>query len=216
MLIDLDTEYPKRLDALLKHYQIPAIWMNSKHDSDCVYHDDEQASYEATRILQSMGHRRVLCLGVHSLHYSGDDRVRGYGRAMLEGLLAGEVVHPVGRHFRYDTLAAVFENQMKRADRPTAIVGSGGIEQMAVVRLAGQAGLKIPEDLSVISFESDYGLFETARLSVMLLDEHRLGLLACASLLKKIDNPTEPLDPVVLTPKLNAHYSIGPAPTSLA
>jgi len=106
----------------------------------------------AGRHLAELGHRRIAMI-------SGPDhlfcRARRDGfRAALE--LAGLTLDPelvvtaqLNREDGYATAAAL----LARRDRPTAIFASNDMQALGVYQAAREAGLRIPDDLSVVGFD---------------------------------------------------------------
>jgi LacI family transcriptional regulator len=72
LLVNYVSGYPQSLDEILCRYRIPAIWMNSKHEYDCIYLDDLQGSKHATDYLLSLGHRRIGYWLLDSAEYASD------------------------------------------------------------------------------------------------------------------------------------------------
>jgi DNA-binding LacI/PurR family transcriptional regulator len=107
----------------------------------------------ATRHLTELGHRRIAMI-------SGPDQVLccrarkdGY-RAAIEA--AGLQVDPelvvraeLSREDGYAAAAAL----LVRTDRPTAIFASNDLQALGVYQAAREAGLRIPDDLSVVGFD---------------------------------------------------------------
>jgi DNA-binding LacI/PurR family transcriptional regulator len=107
----------------------------------------------ATRHLIELGHRRIAMI-------SGPDgilccraRQDGYRAAMAAAGLPVDpdlVVHAALT--REDGRAAAVE-VLARADRPTAIFASNDLQALGVYQAAREAGLTIPDDLSVVGFD---------------------------------------------------------------
>jgi LacI family transcriptional regulator len=114
---------------------------------------DEGSARAATEYLIGLGHRAIGFIAGSSEYSLSEWRVRGWREAMdragfpTEGLLArGD--------FSYDSGLAAAKQLLARTELPTAIVASN--DQMALASLAAatSAGLEVPRDLSLISFDN--------------------------------------------------------------
>lgn len=88
LLINYNAEIPPRLEELVAKAAMPTVWINSKHDANCVYLDDLGAARTLTERLLAVGHRRIAYANymvanvVPHVHYSGNERYEGYAEAM--------------------------------------------------------------------------------------------------------------------------------------
>lgn len=192
LLIDYINHIPERMIELIHKYQVPAIWINSRQETDCARPDDEEAALRATRHLLSLGHRRIAYVDTHSLrgsetHYSVNDRRQGYRRAMREAGLAPRVLAGESRR-GHETEAAIAA--LKGADRPTALLSYGAETAISAVL---STGLRVPEELSLLTFYPREWRLLNLPLSVMLIPERGVGEAAVQMLLQKIEAPQESL-----------------------
>lgn len=201
LLIKYDSFIPPRMIALIRRHRVPAIWMNSKQAYDCVYPDDLAGARMATERLLGLGHRRIAYADLNPRparsHYSSDERARGYAEAMknagLEPLfLAGGAPVPM------DARVALFKGILSRAERPTAIVTYGSTEAMPALYAAAAAGLRVPEELSVVTFAGAAQDSMGVRLAAALIPEEEMGRLAVEMLMEKLDRPSRRLGPRAL------------------
>jgi DNA-binding LacI/PurR family transcriptional regulator len=130
--------------------------------------------------LRTLGHQRIA-------HFSGPMRyVHERVRADLltaEGGTRGMVVSHVEGTYAYDSGAALTHHVLGGGRRPTAILAGNDIMAAAVLRVAGELGLRVPDDVSIVSWDDsmlcsvsqprltamDHGLPERARLATDLL-----------------------------------------------
>jgi LacI family transcriptional regulator len=184
----------------IRRLRIPAIFLNSKQDVDCIYPDELRGGELAAGTLLRLGHERIAYVETEERcipHYSERDRRSGYERAMAA---AGRVpwVHripvnwrPYGPHADQRVEAAV--RLLNQRDRPTAVVAYELTESMAVVRAALLLGLRIPEELSLIHFHShvdDRCFLPVHTVSNMM---QQVGEGAVTMLLEKIEYPYQTL-----------------------
>lgn len=107
----------------------------------------------ATRHLLELGHRRIGMIGGPSEMLCSRARIDGY-RAALE--TAGVVVDPeLIRHgdFLVDSGHVHGKALLEHADPPTAIFAGSDMQAFGVFEAARRAGLRVPDDLSVVGFD---------------------------------------------------------------
>lgn len=109
---------------------------------------------QAVEHLIGLGHRRIgLVAGRPDLE-SARRREAGYRDALER---AGIAVDPslieVGG-FQEDTAAMAARTLLDRPDRPTAIFAANDLSAIEVIRVAGERGLRVPDDLSVVGFDN--------------------------------------------------------------
>lgn len=191
---------PPFLDRI-RSLRIPAIFLNSKQESDCIYPDDLGGGQLAVEYLLRLGHERIAYVETEERsipHYSERDRRRGYERGMA---LAGKPgwVHQIPVAWRsageahVDRRVEAVVRLLQQPDRPTAVVAYELIESMAVVRAALHLGLRIPEDLSLVHFH--HRLTDRCFLPIHTIGNmmQQVGEGAVTMLLEKIEKPEQPL-----------------------
>ena len=147
--------------------------------------DDVEGGRIATGHLLALGHERIAFIGDDPANPFGftasPDRERGY-REVLGA--AGIPVRPeLVRYGPHDRTVAqrLTEQLLARRDRPTAVFASSDVQATGVLAAARAAGLRVPDDLSVVGFDdieiSAYAglttvrqpLFESGRIGAELL-----------------------------------------------
>jgi DNA-binding LacI/PurR family transcriptional regulator len=112
-----------------------------------------QGGLTATRHLIELGHRRIAMIGGPKNVLCSRARVDGY-RAALE--TAGLTVDPdLVRHgdFHVEAGHREFAALLALRDRPTAVFAGSDLQAVGVYEAARSAGVRIPEDLSVVGFD---------------------------------------------------------------
>lgn len=107
----------------------------------------------AAEHLVGLGHRRIAYLGGPPGASCSQARLHGY-RAALDnaGLPADPRLVRAG-DFGYDAGRSQGAELLAEPDPPTAIFAGNDISALGVVEAARKAGLRIPEDLSVVGFD---------------------------------------------------------------
>ncbi len=195
LLINYNARIPARMVELIEQYELPSVWINSKHTGDCVYPDDYAAGREAACRLLALGHRRIAFVDFSSpppdrkSHYSQIDRQQGYRDALAEAGLAGRRVgdrQSLGRGEIVSSLRAM----LAEPRRPTAVVTYNMPEAEAAFMAAGLAGLEVPRDLSIITCCIGRAEGLGMIFANMVIPEQQLGKQAVTQLLTKIDDPS--------------------------
>lgn len=107
----------------------------------------------ATNHLLELGHRRIAAVIGGPDTVFGRARLHGY-RAALEdaGLTVDPELIKLGA-FRYDSANQHALELLALPQRPTAIFASSDVQALGVLEAARMAKLRVPEDLSVVSFD---------------------------------------------------------------
>lgn len=205
LLISYTSEIPALMNAHIERHCVPAIWMNIKNEQDCVYLDDFGGSRGATDILLELGHRRIAYYGPQPSpgwhqHYSVTDRFEGYAVAMKR---AGFKPAPLFQQaIRVNDLPVPGESverlvqHVRSPDRPTAIVVTA--EAADVLCAARLAGLSVPRDLSLVVLTEGIHTVLGVKPTQMRLHTFGMGYRAFDQLVKKVQRPRQPLDPVAV------------------
>ena len=208
LLVNYAFGTPEPVRELLDRCRVPAIWINCKRPENCVRPNDEGAAGDATRHLLEHGHRRIVFADhadpIHpgmELHYSVLDRRNGYAQAMRQAGLAPQffAIPPFPDAFhRLGHIRKVFMDWLGRADRPTAVVCGIGGGGRTLLLAAARLGLRVPEDLSVITFDNDAGADEHVEVDRVLVPAGAMGRVAVSELCALMDKPAVPRRAVVI------------------
>lgn len=117
--------------------------------------DDDTASYQMTQFLLEKGHRRIGFIKGHIGHAATYQRFGGYTRALKEANLDILEHLIVQGDFSFESGAKMAQQllNLPTSERPTAIFASNDDMAAAVVSVAGQMSLDVPQDLSVCGFD---------------------------------------------------------------
>ena len=157
-----------------------------------VYIDNDNllAGQEATEYLYNLGHRRIAYLGSDTSMMFSADRQTGYQTALLRHGLPVNPDYCVEVPSLLKDFSGRIQQLLSLPERPTAMLVSDDILAVALGRACLEAGLSIPADLSVISFNNSL----LARLSVPQLtsidvNPLQLGIEAASQVINHIENP---------------------------
>ncbi|MBQ6097772.1 MAG: substrate-binding domain-containing protein, partial [Bacteroidales bacterium] len=109
--------------------------------------------FDATNLLISSGHRQIACIQGVRTSVPNNERVRGYRDAMKEaGLEEFELV--AGNEFSIQNGYLETKLLLSGQNRPSAVFALSNNITLGVLKACREAGLKIPQDLSLMSFDN--------------------------------------------------------------
>lgn len=210
-LILVSSGSDEELTQLLADEGIPKVLVDREVSgvvADFIEADHEQGGYEATRYLTGIGHKRIACVaGPETLLPSGD-RVAGYRRALSEAGLPFRPEYLVHSDFTSQGGFNAFQQLLALPERPSAIFASNDLMAIGGICAANQAGVRIPQQLSVIGYD-DIALasFSTPPLTTIAQPKHDIGNATAQVLVDRINHPDAPLRREMLTSHLVVRQS---------
>lgn len=155
-------------------------------------------AYNAMRYLIARGHRRIGFLnGIIEGSFKfnqANDRLIGVHRALGEAGITFEPELVAASHWnKTDGKEAAYQ-LLTLAELPTAIFVASDIQAVGVFNAAQELGIKIPEQLSLISFDG-IEISEVLELTTIQQPMHEMGALGTQRLLALLedDNPRNEL-----------------------
>lgn len=220
---------PDEIDHLLveSEPEVPVVLLDRDVNSskiDFVTTDDFEAAHTAILQFASVGHNRIGLLvatanvETHSSTMPAQvvttvrNRVCGAEMALTECGLEIRSEWIRYSQSNMDTAREAAINILSQETRPTAILATNEEMALAVVSAAGDLGLTIGVDLSIIGFDdAPWARVFNPPLSVIRRPVAQLGAMAVEFLLKKIEDPTVRRSQK-LPAELVARRSVGPPP----
>jgi LacI family transcriptional regulator len=157
---------------------------------------NREGATEAMRYLTGLGHRRIGHISGRMELASAKQRLQGYRDGLAEaGIPLREEWIQTG-DYTADMAAACTRRLLALPEPPTAIFAANDMSAMGVYRVAGELGLRIPDDLSVIGFDN---IYESAYLKPPLttIDQfiEKMGVMATEMLATMVNGETLPINP---------------------
>jgi LacI family transcriptional regulator len=115
--------------------------------------DDEGAARAATEHLIGLGHQRIGFIGGLKEYALSQWRVDGWSSAMAAAGLRTDDLFVEG-DFSFASGDVAARQLLSLGDRATAIIASNDQMTLATLDVAREFGLRVPEDLSLISFDN--------------------------------------------------------------
>ena len=181
---------PVSIPAALR--SIPTVVVNATCDGDTVAWvapDEVAGGQDAAGVLIDAGHRRLAFINDTNDVPAALGREEGFRiRAAAAGILAPDVTviraesNAVGG---YQAAKALFAS----SDRPTGIFCFNDRMAMGAYRAAAEAGLRIPEDVSVVGFDNQAYVADGVHpaLTTIELPHFEMGAWAAEELFRRID-----------------------------
>jgi LacI family transcriptional regulator len=225
LLVNYIDALPAAFVAAIERHRIPAVYLNNRRAADCVHPDDVAAGALAASHLLALGHRHIsyACTAPAArkagAHYSVSDRLAGCRKALEEAGLPPPAFWEMPAAVSEFVTPAVSDERIGDAvrrlsapDRPTAIVTYSPISALPILIAAAQCGLRVPEDLSVVTCREAPEWHSGCMITTVVTHFEVVGREALDMLLLKIASPGGLLPPRPVPPTLSVGASTGPAP----
>lgn len=179
------------IDALLKDKFPVVLFDNIAEELNCdmVTIDDEGGAFKATEYLIENGCKRIALLAIPEYVKIGHLRKQGYVKALNKHNMIVDDTLVVECRVDDDIqecIAPLFENQKY----PDAILATNGeIYASAAMQMAKDKGLKVPEDISIITFTDGLlSQYSSPPLTALVQHSFEMGKQAVELLINRIEN----------------------------
>ena len=207
IIIDLDLFDGQK--QMLHEANLPFIGINQFQNRDwtCIGTDNVEGGFLATNYLLKLGHRDIAYVGdefVDPYEFNtSSERFEGFRRALAGyGVTVPDEYVRLGIH-DYDVAKSLAAELYMLPTRPTAIFAMSDIQALACIAAAHEAGLQVPQDISVIGYDdlemSFHAGLTTVRQHLEL--SGRIGLEHLLRLLDGDDTPPSLLPPLEVIPR---------------
>lgn len=194
---------------------LPCVVIGTVEDLDAIQIDidNEEAAYQVADYLFSLGHRRVAMI-VHAplSYFAATERLAGYRRALeARGLPYDEGLVRVADFTEASGYAAA-RSILVSGEPPEALFAGNDAIAYGAVQAILDAGLRIPEDISIAGFDDDFpSRFLEPALTTMSLPAASLGERAAATVVALLDGDPAVERRTILPTSLSLRASCGPA-----
>ncbi|MBX6354258.1 MAG: LacI family DNA-binding transcriptional regulator [Micromonosporaceae bacterium] len=176
--------------------------------------DDVAAARTAMEHLLTLGHRRIAHIGGEGAdQLAGNvhlNRRRGYLEALRAAGIEPDPALDIKAEFSLGGAIRATTELLRRGEPPTAIFAACDEMAMGAMAVLREAGLRVPEDVSVIGID-DHDMAAAVGLSTVAQPAAEQGQLAATMLLERLYGVTEaPAAPTVLPTRLVVRGSTGP------
>jgi len=143
----------------------------------CVLPAEMEGGRLATQLLLSEGHRRIAYLTGLKAAWATRERLRGFRKALADAGVSPDEQLVLHGNFRPDSGYDLTREVLARGEPPTAIMCGNDRMATGVYLALARAGLRIPEDVSVVGYDDQVQLGEYFRpaLSTVALPYREMG-----------------------------------------
>jgi DNA-binding LacI/PurR family transcriptional regulator len=181
---------PRINDAALKkleEVEVPTVLMGILADSNhySVDVDNRLAAKQATQYLLSLGHTQIACISNARPSYTASpDRVLGYKDALIESGITPDDNLIQYADFDPQSGFACMQSLLTSEKKFTAVFVASDNVAMGAKSALRKAGLKIPDDISIIGFDDiPWAKYSDPPLTTVRLPAQKLASEACNMLL---------------------------------
>ena len=205
-LIVLSSGGDDELGAHLRNANMPQVLVDREVEhlsADLVEVNHESGGYLATRHLLELGHRRIGCITGPLQLSSALQRLQGHHRALAEAGVDADRGGLVEADFTSGGGFTAMQRLLALTTPPSAVFACNDLMAIGALCAASSAGLRVPQDLSVIGFD-DIALaaYSSPPLTTVAQPKHQMGELAARLLLQRIAEPGRPHQREILQPQL--------------
>ncbi len=191
-----------------------AVLNHTTHYPGCsarVVVDNENGMREAVNHLASLGHRKIFYLAGETMLPFNADRLKGYKEGLADWSIPYDEYLLGSTEFSLEAAKCYFKLH-GLPEGVTAVCTGNDLMALGVLQWAYEAGLRIPEDLSLVGYDdSIFARVTSPKLTSVHQQSYRSGELLVEELLKQIEGQKEPKT-VYLKSSLMKRGSTGPAP----
>jgi len=197
LIVDYTHQVSEEVVSQVENHTLPAVWINVKHEKDSVYPDNIKAGESATWKLIEAGRKKIAYVteithfagDKYEYHYSVADRYIGYESEMKKAGLQPLNINNNDKLLPREEQADYFANILSQPDKPDAMVLYWSSLAAPIIQAARMTNLRIPDDLSIITFASYLSQNNGLTIDAMIEPELEMGVEAVKMLNKKMKNP---------------------------
>jgi LacI family transcriptional regulator len=181
--------------------------------ADTVRGDSEEGGYQLTRLLLSLGHRRIAVLSGPQGVSTAEDRVAGYQRALTEAGLDVDPALVYYGQFSLESGYTMTQQMLAVTPRPSGLFAGNNFIAIGALRALRDAGLQVPEDLALVGFDDlPADLVVDPFLTVAAQPAYEMGRQATELLLARLSGEApEAYQEIVLPTEIIVRQSSGQA-----
>lgn len=182
-------------EQLLKLNQNKPLVLIDRYFEDCelsyVATDNYRGAYDATRLLLSQGHRKIMCIQGTPRSITSRQRVKGFIDAVNDAGCA-DCATVTGNDFSTSNGYVETKLALSTGQRPSAIFALSNTIMLGAMKAISEHGLSIPGDISIISFDDNIYLdFLNPPVTRISQPIEEISIVAVKMLMDRINGRTE-------------------------
>ncbi|MFD3158375.1 LacI family DNA-binding transcriptional regulator [Haloimpatiens sp. FM7330] len=193
--------------SVLENLGIPIVLVagDVKYSSfNGVFVDNIKGAFEATQALIKEGHQKIGIITGRLNSKPAKDRLMGYKKALTINDIPIDEKNIYYGDYRLESGYKCAKQLLKMENRPTAVFTCGYLMTLGTIKAIYEEGMKIPEDISLISFDKVEVLSMLGQnISYVAEDTVEMGKIAVKMLLDNLSSKeSEEVKRITLAPKL--------------
>ncbi|WP_150307057.1 LacI family DNA-binding transcriptional regulator [Planctomonas psychrotolerans] len=181
------------VSTYLLRQRIPVVEVDRRFSAgacDAVVIDNASVARRMTDHLIALGHRRIALLIDETDWTTGSERFAGYTRSLADSGIPDDPSLVVSAGWDVGGARKAAVGILTRRDAPTAVFAANNLLAEGVWRAASDLGLRIPDDLSIVSFDdAQWMSMVSPGVTAIAQDAVALGEAAMDRLLDRIEDP---------------------------
>ena len=202
------------LRAVLREMRLPVVLLDREVPGlacDLVEVDHVAGGLMATRHLLELGHPWVACISGPPALSPSTQRRAGWKRALAEAGVERREGDLARGDFSSRGGYLAMQALLKRTPKPSAVFVCNDLMAFGALAAAGEAGLKVPEQLSIVGYDDiELAAFSTPALTTVAQPKRQIGTLAAELLLERLQDGDREPRRVILEPQLKVRASTAP------
>jgi len=192
-VILFSTHYDSQTIQSLLDEQFPFVVMGRQILDERVSYvvpDYYAGSYQATRHLIELGHRRIAFTTRPELNTANQARLQGYLDALADAGIERDNDLIVATYLQPDSGVQPTENLLALSEPPTAIFAFHDLVAVDVIKVLQQQHIRVPEDISVVGFDGlRAGFMTMPQITTVAQPLQLIGQRVIEIVNRQIENP---------------------------
>lgn len=187
--------FHRKLDLPEQLESVPTVFLNAECTTagvPWVAPDEIAGGRDAAEVLIEAGHRRLGFINNIDDIPASTGRLEGFRARMLEAGLPADALTVLAVESDAPGGYAAARRLLGGPDRPTGVFCFNDRVAMGAYRAAAELGLRIPQDVSIVGFDDQEYVADSAYpgLTTIALPHYEMGAWAAQKLFKKINGTT--------------------------
>ena len=202
----LITAQEEIIEDRLKNMNLPKVLVNRilpHYTGDSVLIDNFQAGYQATMHLIERGHRHIGFIKGPGVSSASSQRFAGYRQVLQNYGLPFEEKCVFESDLKLETGRSLADDFCKLEKRPSAMVIVNDMTAIGFMDGCRNAGIRIPEDLSIVSFDN-IAMASMYGIELTTISQHvdEMGEKAAHLMLKQLNDKDAKPERIIMEPTL--------------
>lgn len=202
----LITAQEEIIEDRLKNMNLPKVLVNRilpHYTGDSVLIDNFQAGYQATMHLIERGHRHIGFIKGPGVSSASSQRFAGYRQVLQNYGLPFEEKCVFESDLKLETGRSLADAFCKLEKRPSAMVIVNDMTAIGFMDGCRNAGIRIPEDLSIVSFDN-IAMASMYGIELTTISQHvdEMGEKAAHLMLKQLNDRDAKPERIIMEPTL--------------